>query len=279
VSFPAPAEPNDHKVLGKAERFADHYTQETLFWNSQTAVEKTHIIKAFRFELSKVQTPAIRERMVSGLLNVASELGEEVAAGLGMTQLPAPMPKVLQKSARPEVTASKSLSLLARPGNAGIKARRIAIVASDGVDGSTALAIAERLKSEGAVPVFVAPELGTIASTGAPIQADASLEVAPSVVFDAMVLAGGQSASAALAANGRALEFLKDQYRHCKAILVLSGAATLLEKAGIPTTLPNGTPDPGLLIEAAGGKPPVDDFIRAVAAHRHFAREADPPLV
>ena len=279
VSVPARADRNDHKVRGKAERFADHYTQATLFWNSQSDVEKAHIINAFRFELSKVQTAAIRERMVSGLLNVASELAEEVAAGLGLTELPAPMPKVLQKAVRPEVTASKPLSLLARPGKAGIKARRIAIVASDGVDGSTALAIAERLKSEGAVPVFVAPELGTIASTGAPIQADASLEVAPSVVFDAMVLAGGQSASAALAANGRALEFLKDQYRHCKAILVLSGAATLLEKAGIPTTLPNGTPDPGLMIEAAGGKPPIDDFIRAVAAHRHFAREADPPLV
>ena len=30
-------EPDDHKVRGKAERFADHYTQATLFWNSQTA--------------------------------------------------------------------------------------------------------------------------------------------------------------------------------------------------------------------------------------------------
>ena len=60
-------EPDAHKVRGKAERFADHYTQATLFWNSQTPVEKTHIINAFRFELSKVQTPAIRERMVSGL--------------------------------------------------------------------------------------------------------------------------------------------------------------------------------------------------------------------
>ena len=29
-------EERDHKVRGKAERFADHYTQATLFWNSQT---------------------------------------------------------------------------------------------------------------------------------------------------------------------------------------------------------------------------------------------------
>ena len=65
-----PREASDHKVRGKAERFADHYTQATLFWNSQTNVEKQHIINAFRFELSRVQTPAIRKRMVSGLMNV-----------------------------------------------------------------------------------------------------------------------------------------------------------------------------------------------------------------
>ena len=89
-------EAGDHKVRGKAERFADHYTQATLFWNSQTPVEKRHIINAFRFELSRVQTPAVRERMVSGLMNVAPELAEAVAEGLGMRQLPAPMPKVLE---------------------------------------------------------------------------------------------------------------------------------------------------------------------------------------
>ena len=83
VSFPEPREDGDHKVRGKAERFADHYTQATLFWNSQTDVEKQHIINAFRFELSRVQTPAVRERMVSGLMNVARELAEAVAAGLG----------------------------------------------------------------------------------------------------------------------------------------------------------------------------------------------------
>ena len=32
------------KVRGNPERFADHYTQATLFWNSQTPVEKAHIV-------------------------------------------------------------------------------------------------------------------------------------------------------------------------------------------------------------------------------------------
>ncbi|HWI19007.1 MAG TPA: catalase, partial [Vicinamibacterales bacterium] len=279
VSFPARAERDDHKVRGKAERFADHYTQATLFWNSQTAVEKTHIINAFRFELSKVQTAAIRERMVSGLMNVAPELAEAVASGLGIADMPEPMPKVLQKKVRPEVTASKPLSLFARPGIAGITARRIAILVADGVDGTGAMTIADRLKGQGAVPVFVAPHLGAIRSDGKPIQADASLEVAPGVVFDAMVIADGEASVKALAEDGRALEFLKDQYRHCKAIMVLAGATVVLDKAGIPRALPDGKADSGLIIGAGDGEPPVDRFVRAVAAHRHFDRESDPPRV
>ena len=100
------------RCAGKAERFADHYTQATLFWNSQTDVEKQHIINAFRFELSRVQTPAVRERMVSGLMNVAAELAEAVAAGLGIREMPAPMPKVLDADVTPEVSVSPALSLV-----------------------------------------------------------------------------------------------------------------------------------------------------------------------
>ncbi|MDP2390773.1 MAG: catalase-related domain-containing protein, partial [Acidobacteriota bacterium] len=239
-----------------------------------------HIINAFRFELSKVQTAAIRERMVSGLMNVAPELADAVAAGLGITEMPEAMPKVQQKKVRPEVTESKALSLFARPGDGGIRARRVAILVADGVNGDKAKAIADRLMADGAVPVFVAPRLGAVASSGTPIQADASLEVAPSVIFDAMVLADGDGSAAILAADGRALEFLKDQYRHCKPIMVLAGALPVFDKAGIPRALPTGKPDSGLIIAAGdAGEPPTDAFIRALAAHRHFDRETDPPLV
>ena len=80
----------------QAGTFADHYTQATLFWNSQTPVEKAHIIRAFRFELTKVQTPAVRERVVAMLANVADELARRVARGLGMT-VPAPLPRALEE--------------------------------------------------------------------------------------------------------------------------------------------------------------------------------------
>ena len=96
TSFPQEIE--EHKVRGKPEKFAEHYNQATLFWNSQSDVEKTHIVNAFRFELTKVQTVAIRKRMVAGLRNVAAELAERVAKGLGI-ELPDPLPKVLSRNA------------------------------------------------------------------------------------------------------------------------------------------------------------------------------------
>lgn len=55
----------------------------------------------------------------------------------------------------------------------------------------------------------------------------------------------------ALSKNGHTLEFLKDQYRHCKSIVVLGASSKLLKKAGIFEALPSGETDPGLLLAQA----------------------------
>jgi catalase len=280
VSFPEPREPKSQKVRGKAERFADHYTQATLFWNSQTDVEKTHIINAFRFELSRVQTPAVRERMVSGLMNVASELADRVAEGLGMRQMPAPMPKVLQKDVQPEVAKSPALSLFARPGDGGVRARRVAMLVADGVDGDRLRSLADRLTAAGAVPRFVGSRFGAVSSiSGDAIEVDVTMEAAPSVLFDAIVLPDGKDAVKRLTDDARTLEFLKDQYRHCKPILALGAASALLEKADIPAMLPSGRPDPGLLTSVGTDDAIGERFVEALAKHRHFDRESDPPRI
>ncbi|CAN5772786.1 catalase HPII [soil metagenome] len=280
VSFPEPTEPEPDKVRGKPEKFADHYTQATLFWNSQTDVEKSHIINAFRFELSRVQVPAVRLRMVSGLMNVAPELAEAVAKGLGLRGMPDPMPKVLKKDVTPEVTRSSALSLFARPGDGSIRARRVAILVADGIDGTALQAAAGRLVAEGAVPRFVGSRLGFADSiTGDPIEVDVTMEATPSVLYDAVVLPDGKAAVEALSMDGRTAEFVKDQYRHCKPILALGAATGILQKAGIPSKLPTGKPDPGLIVGAGSDNTTVDAFIAALAKHRHFERETDPPLV
>jgi catalase len=278
VSFPEPIQ--DDKVRGKPEKFADHYTQATLFYNSQTDVEKAHIIGGFRFELSKLTVPAIRERMVASLVNVSTELASAVADGLGM-ELPAALPRALDNPAKPEIEQSPALSLMARPGDGNIRTRKIAILAANGVEGSSIAALQTALVNAGAVPRLVAPRVGQVQTADDDVlDADASLENTPAVLFDALVLPDGEQAVALLANNGHALEFLKDQYRHCKTILVLGASRSLLDKVGITAAAAEGGEDSGLLFgEADGIDASITAFIAAVGVHRHTARDSDPPRI
>jgi catalase len=85
-------------------------------------------------------------------------------------------------------------------------------------------------------------------------------------------------ASAVSGGDGPTLEFIKDQYHHCKPILALGESGQLLEACGIKTTLPNGGADTGVLL-ASDAASVIDDFVAEMAKHRHFARETDPPRV
>ncbi len=278
TSFAQPM--REDKVRGKPELFADHYTQATLFWNSQTPVEKAHIVRAFRFELTRVQTPAVRERVVAMMANVADELAAAVAQGLGI-DVPPPLPKALSKVRKPEVTVSGALSLFARPGEIGIRTRRVAIIVADGIDGDNAKRIQAALAEQGATPRFVGPRLGSVVtSQGEELEVDVTLEAAPSVLFDALALPGGAKANEALGNIGFAMEFIKDQYRHCKPIFAVGAAEDLVENAGVPKTLPDGESDPGLVFaDSAEASSALDAFVAAIARHRHFERETDPPMV
>jgi catalase len=277
VSHPAPV--FEDKVRGKPEKFADHYSQASLFYRSQTAVEQAHIAAAFRFELSRVQVPAIRERVVALLRNVDEGLAQQVSQGLGMTELPSAQPLVMEAPAA-EPAVSQALSLFARPGDGSVRGRRVALLVAEGADGASLRAAHDALLKAGAVPRLVAPRLGSVKTAdGSDITADTSLFSMPSVLWDAAVLPDGAAALTALAADGLALEFVKEQYRHCKPMLVLGAGATLLDAAGIPRTLVSGDSDPGLVFADSGDKPSVRRFIGTLALHRRYERETDPPRV
>jgi len=277
-SFPQPQAGD--KVRGKPEKFAQHYNQATLFWNSQSPAEQRHIVRAFRFELSKVQVGAIRQRVVAQLRNVAEELAKGVAEGLGITELPEPLPKVLEHEPKGEVTHSPALSLLARPSRVGIETRRIAILVAPGSDTAAASASHARLSTEGAVPRYVGLKLGHL-DGDEPLEVEVSVEATPSVLWDGVIVPGGERGIGALAAGGQALEFLRDQYRHCKPILMLGSAGALLNEAEIvsPEDEDAGS-DPALLrFDDDDLQPALDGFVAALEQHRHFGRETDPPRI
>jgi catalase len=275
-SFPQPVE--EDKVRGKPERFAEHYNQAALFFNSQTDVEKQHIIKAYRFELTKVQTTAIRERVVAQLRNVDEGLARAVGDGLGLAEMPEALPELMKRRPKPEVEASPALSLMARPGAAGIVTRRIAILVADGIDADPALALHAALMEEGAVPRFVGVKLGRVrTAAGDVLEVEVSMETMPSVLWDGVIVPHGVAVG--LAESGHAMEFLKDQYRHCKTMMALGDGTDLFVRSGIPGTLPDGGDDPGILARDEKGEGAAAAFSGALAKHRHFDRETDPPRV
>ena len=270
--FPEPVEQNE--VRGKPMRFAEHYNQATLFFESQTPAEKAHIIAAFRFELSKLTVPAIRSRVVSMLLNVSEELAAGVANGLGMP-LPAAMPNVLDDVPTPEVTQSPALSLTARPGDGGVRTRKVAIFVADGSDGAQIATLQRQLLDAGAVGRLVGPRVGPFATkTGEPMDADASFENEPGILFDGLVIPGGAASAKTLAADGRVAEHVKDQYRHCKTIMAIGEARAIFDACDIAVD-----EDPGVLTMPKLDSGGVSRFIAALGRHRHPERETDPPVV
>jgi len=283
VTVPArlQAQEEQAKVRGKPEKFADHYTQAALFYESQTPVEQAHIAAAFRFELSKVTVPAIRQRTVAMLRNASEALARKVAEGIGLDPFPEPLPRALNNPLQPEVNNSPPLSLTARPGDGTITARKVALLIAAGVSGDSIAQVQAALTAAGATTRLVAPRIGSVTTAeGNKLLADASLENEPGFLFDALVLPDGKAAVEALAKDGHTMEFIKDQYRHCKTILVLGASTALLDKAGVPNKLVSGEADPGLIFAVPGdASGAIDAFIKGIALHRHVSRETDPPRV
>jgi len=157
----------------------------------------------------------------------------------------------------------------------------VAILIAPGFDHASAQAVHDALVDEGAVPRFVGPRIGPIESeSGDVIDCDASFENEPGFLFDAAAIPDGDKAVKALATFGQAAEFVVNVYRHCKPLLAIGAASAFLDANGASTKLDSGDEDPGVIVAGPGEfESKLTQFISAIAMHRHFERERDPPRV
>jgi catalase len=284
-----------HKVRARSESFFDHFSQATLFWNSQSAPEKDHIVQAFCFELGKVTVPDIRMRLVGILAHVDETLAQRVAQGLGVG-VPSKLDKPLNMSVPADADVkhlqpkpvtkpighSPALSM-ANTAKDSIKTRQVAILAADGVDDAALSHMKQALAAAGAQAKVVAPRLGALKSAnGAEIRIDFSLLTAGSVLFDAVYVPGGAKSVEILKGEGKALHFIQESYKHCKAIAVTGVGLELLRasylgREVLPESNTGGNQlqtDEGVIF---GRDARVDEvateFIKAIAQHRHWSRE------
>ena len=244
------------KVRERSETFSDHYSQARMFFRSMTPTEQTHIVSALNFELSKVETLAIRTRMLGHLDLIDPTLGTRVADALGMVG----QADVITPAREPiELPPSPALSILNKA-PATLEGRKVGALIADGFDAALVAKLRAAVEKAGAMFELVAPKVGkTVAADGTEVTADHMVAGGPSVIFDAVcVLSAG-----ALVNAPPALDWVSDAFNHCKVIGVVKDAQPLLAAARVKT-------DGGVIDLGDKG---IATFIETAKRGRIWARE------
>lgn len=252
-----------HKIRQRSDSFSDHFSQARLFFQSMSPTEQQHIIKAYSFELGKVEREAIRAREVNEILaNIDLDLAAAVAANLG---LPAPKAGTVQvKGAKP--AQSPALSQMNHPGSVGIKGRKIALLVADGVEGASVDRLVKAFEAQSARILVLGPTSAPVKTAeGKALAVDASMEGMPSVMVDGLWVPAGKAALEALGQSGVAKHYLLEAYKHLKPMGLASEGKALLGTLGLKE-------DAGLLL--GDDQQAVDAFVKALEQHRVWAREA-----
>ena len=288
-SFPEELDPP--KIRRRSPSFDDHFTQARLFFNSQSTAEKEHIVAAFRFELSKLDLPAIRQRMVDNLAHVDEKLARRVAEplGIGVPDAKAAAGRAGFRDHQIKLPISESPALsMVGTGDGSIKTRKVAILVADGVDSASLKPIREAIEAAGARCKVIGLRLGTVTSASKrQIDIDATFTNMPSIMFDAVLVPAGKESAEALSRSGDAVHFLLEAFKHCKAICTVGEGAGLLSTLGLGLGTGKGDSGAarsgvtGVVIAATPATNMGDltaahqvarDFIAAIAKHRHWDR-------
>lgn len=264
------------KIRQRAKSFEDHYSQARMFWKSMSAVEAEHIVAAYAFELGKCDTVEIRERVLDQLNLVDHDLAAQVAAKLG---LPVPDEQPVDDT----MAASPALSQL-QTATASIESRKIAVLAAGGVDVAGVQRFVAAMRERGAVTEVLAPIAGgaLAGGSGGDLAVDRAFTTMASVLYDAVVVPCGPDAVQTLAADGYALHFVTEAYKHLKVIGAFGAGVKLLPKAGIGEEVATDTAvitAHGVVTTAAAaddlGEEFFDAFAAELAKHRAWDRETD----
>ena len=260
-----PHEEEGPQLRVRAASFADHYSQARQFYLSQTEIERQHMADALIFELSKVETLAIRTRVVAHLLNIDQDLADHVAHGLRLKAMPQPA-----DAARPtqqHLQPSPALSILLN-GPTRFTGRKVGVLVTDGVSIDLVHALTTALDEEGALLEIIAPQVGGVeASDGSWIDAAQQLPGAPSVLYDAVALLPSAEGVEMLMQAPAARDFVADAFAHGKFIGYVEAALPLFEKAGV-----SDSRDDGCIVLA--GPADCAAFVMTCRQLRFWAREA-----
>ncbi|GAB3196550.1 catalase [Pontibacter aydingkolensis] len=280
-----------HKIRARSQSFNDHYSQATLFWNSMTEVEQKHIVEAAHFELGKVESKEIRQRMVGHFSKIDMNFAKMVAAGVGVevhenfdqesTGHYEDNEASKQMKNGKSVKESPAVSM-ERNKIETVKSRKVAILVENGFDYNELMQVKQALTDAGAMVKIISKLHGMKkASNGEMVETDKSHVTTGSIMYDAVYIPDGKESIHTLMREGDALHFINEAFKHHKTIATSGHGIELLQKTSIggyvyaePTSR-DVKEHKGVV--TAGNDADADEFaekfIAAIKKHRHWNRE------
>lgn len=271
------------KIRNRSKSFHDHFSQATMFFNSQSKPEQQHLIDAFTFELGKVEKVFIRERMIGLLTQVDKNLAAKVADGLGL-----PLPKAPEKPmnhgvsadanktdnepifVKPVIDKSPALSMEGTIKNT-IKTRKVAFLVANGVNDESLKKMKKALMEHGATVKLISLKQGAIITeNGHQIDVDGSFLSDASVLYDAVYIPDGKNSITTLIYEPNSIHFVDEAYKHCKAIATEVDGLVFLNETYIKEIEINNMDmeEAGVITDGN-----ADKFIGCIAKHRFWNRE------
>jgi len=264
------------KIRARSDSFNDHFSQPALFYRSLAEWEKEHVISAYSFELGKCNHDHIKERMLWIISQIDKSLAKKVADNIGMKipkSIEKPINQAIGADAKPKdqqpgkkknyLDESPELSQSNTKFDS-IATRQIAVLVADGFNMKNFKAMKKILEKENAMIKLVAPHGGTVkCDTDMEHKIDAAIMTTESVLFDAIYIPGGEKAVDTLLKVAKFKKFVKEAFKHCKAIAVDGEGIRILEESSIP----DFNDDAAIFVD---GKPA--DFVGAIAQHRNWER-------
>jgi catalase len=228
--------------------------------------ERAHLVDACAFELAHCAFGHVRERVISCFNEIDHGLAEAVAGQLGM-DVPA--------ATRPNHGNSSPALSLANSPRESIATRKIAVLATDGVDLAGLSDLCARLEAEGALFDVIGVHEGNLSHAGGgSAMVDHGLFAVSAALYDGVLVPAGAEALAGL---HDARRFVEHCYRHGKVVAAVGNGADLLERALAPRvrTSTGELIDDHSVITAGGADEQFTAAVRsALAAHRDFTRAA-----
>jgi len=276
-------------------KFAEHFAQAQVFYNSLSNIEKNHLTKAISFEFDHCDDPVVYNRMVERLADIDLGLAQAVAEKAGAsnpTKAGRPNPGLTAKGLSVMDFTPEALGLAPT-----IASRMVAILIADGFNYTEYEAVKAALSAAGAFCFTIGPKRQPISPSGGGkgVSPEHHFEGMRSTAFDTIYIPGGEHI-ATLRKQGRVIHWIREAFGHLKAIGATGEAVTLVREAcnvegmlfssgadvvdsyGVVTA--GGVGDgPSSVKEGLnmvkGAKHFVDAYAFNIAQHRNFQRELD----